>query len=222
MTPRHDSANRGVLVSDFDGTMTRYDFYKLAIERLLRPDTPDHWAGYREGTLTHFEALRRYFAEIRASEAEVLAVVEAMELDPNLGAAVEALRQAGWRVVVTSAGCEWYIRRLLGSIEVEVHSNPGHFEPGRGLLMEMPESSPYLSPTLGVDKARIVRQHVDAGHTVAFAGDGFPDEEAARLVPGDLRFARGDLAARLEAGTMAFRPFDAWSDIARELIGRSV
>ena len=31
--------------------------------------------------------------------------------------------------------------------------------------------------------------------TVAFAGDGFPDEEAARLVPGHLRFARGDLAS---------------------------
>ena len=33
-----------VLVSDFDGTMTRNDFYKLAVERLLPPDTPDHWA----------------------------------------------------------------------------------------------------------------------------------------------------------------------------------
>ena len=29
----------GVLVSDFDGTMTRHDFYKLAIESLLPPET---------------------------------------------------------------------------------------------------------------------------------------------------------------------------------------
>src|SRR5207248_2594073 len=28
----HDAANGSVLVSDFDGTMTRHDFYKLAIE----------------------------------------------------------------------------------------------------------------------------------------------------------------------------------------------
>ena len=55
-----------VLVSDFDGTMTGHDFYKLVIESLLPPDTPDYWAMYRAGTITHFEALRRYFAAIRA------------------------------------------------------------------------------------------------------------------------------------------------------------
>ena len=65
-----------VLVTDFDGTMTRHDFYKLAIESLLPPETHDYWAEYRAGTITHFEALRRYFACIRASEADVLAVVE--------------------------------------------------------------------------------------------------------------------------------------------------
>jgi len=74
----------GVLVSDFDGTMTRHDFYKLVIESLLPPETPDYWAMYRAGTITHFEALRRYFAAIRASEAEVLAVVRRMELDPDV------------------------------------------------------------------------------------------------------------------------------------------
>src|ERR1043165_7411793 len=95
---------RGILVSDFDGTMTRHDFYKLAIESLLPADTPDHWAGYRAGTVTHFEALRRYFASIRAGEPEVLAVVDRMELDPGLSAAVGSLREAGWEVVVTSAG----------------------------------------------------------------------------------------------------------------------
>src|SRR5262245_35850747 len=172
MTLRPGATQGGILVSDFDGTMTRHDFYKLAIESLLPPDTPDYWAEYRAGTITHFEALRRYFASIRASEAEVLVVVERMELDPELPAAVESLRRAGWSVVVTSAGCDWYIRRLLAAagVEVEVHSNPGRFEAGKGLLMEMPTGSPYLSPTLGVDKARIVRSHLDEGRTVAFAG----------------------------------------------------
>jgi len=56
--------------------MTRHDFYKLAIESLLPPDTPDYWADYRTGAITHFEALRRYFAAIRSGREEVLAVVE--------------------------------------------------------------------------------------------------------------------------------------------------
>ena len=60
--------------------------------------------------------------------------------------------------------------------------------------MEMPTGSPYWSPTLGVDKTGVVRDCLNKGLTVAFAGDGFPDAEPARLVPADLRFARGDLA----------------------------
>lgn len=210
----------GVLVSDFDGTMTRHDFYKLAIESLLPSDTPDYWAEYRVGTITHFEALRRYFAAIRKTEAEVLAVVDRMELDPALPAAVAGLRAAGWGVVVTSAGCDWYIRRLLADagVELEVHANPGRFEEGRGLLMEMPTGSPYLSHNLGVDKAAVVRKHLNDGRTVAFAGDGFPDAEAARLVPDGLRFARGDLADVLAREGVPFRPFDTWADIARVLL----
>jgi 2-hydroxy-3-keto-5-methylthiopentenyl-1-phosphate phosphatase len=171
--------------------------------------------------MTHFEALRRYFAEIRAPEAEVLAVVERMELDPGLPAAVAALERAGWKVVVTSAGCDWYIRRLLGAagVEVKVLANPGRFVAGQGLLMEMPAHSPYRSATLGIDKAGVVRGYLGRGRPVAFAGDGFPDADPARLVPANLRFARGDLADVLRADGLPFRPFDSWSDIARVLAG---
>ena len=207
-------------MSDFDGTMTRRDFFKLAIRQLLPPDGPNFWSQYRAGQITHFEALQRYFAEIRASEAEVLAVVDQMELDPDLPSAVAELQQAGWNVVVTSAGCDWYIRRLLAQadVELEVHSNPGRFVPGLGLQMELPLSSQFLSPTLGVDKAQVVRHHLGKGRAVAFAGDGFPDEEAALLVPGHRRFARGDLADVLKQKREPFQPFEAWSEISRHLL----
>lgn len=222
MSTPPDVVSGKILVSDFDGTMTRHDFYKLVIESLLPPDTPDYWAEYRAGTITHFEALRRYFAAIRASEAELLAVVERMELDPKLAFAIESLRRVGWHVVVTSAGCDWYIRRLLGGsgVKIEVHSNPGRFEPGQGLLMEMPVGSPYLSTTLGVNKSEIVRRMLAQGRTVAFVGDGFPDAEPARLVAGELRFARGSLAEVLRSEGLPFHPFETWSDVARVLISR--
>lgn len=208
-----------VLVTDFDGTLTRHDFYHLALESLIPPEAPNHWEAYRTGAITHFQALQGYFATIRAGEADVLAVVDRMELEPLLPQCVRNLRAAGWEVVVASAGCAWYIRRLLSAmgVELEVHANPGRFVAGQGLLMELPTESPFLSPTLGIDKAGIVRQFLAAGQTVAFAGDGYPDAEAAQLVPAELRFAKSDLAHVLRRQGLPFRPFDVWSDVAREL-----
>lgn len=219
---RHAETNRrsAVLVNDFDGTMTRHDFFKLAIERLLPSSVPDYWSEYRSGEITHFEALRRYFADIRTDEEDVLAVVRQMELDPQLPEAVASLRSAGWRIVIASAGCDWYIRHLLlaAGVDAEVHANPGQFVTGKGLLMEMPTHSPFCSPTLGVDKAGVVRSFLSQGATVAFAGDGFPDADAARLVPAALRFARGDLADVLRSERLAFHSFDSWSEVADVLL----
>src|SRR4051812_4845694 len=102
-----------LFVTDFDGTMTRHDFYRLAAESLLPPDLPDYWAEYRAGRITHFEALRAIFASIRADEPAVRAVVDRMDLDPGVARSLNRLNAAGWDVVVTSAGCDWYIRILL-------------------------------------------------------------------------------------------------------------
>lgn len=213
----------GILVTDFDGTLTRYDFYQLVRARLLPPEVPNFWADYCAGRISHFEALRNYFAAIRATEADVLAVVNAMELEPELALRLAELRAANWDVIVASAGCDWYIRRLLAQagVEVELHANPGRFVPGRGLVMELPSGSPYFSPEFGIDKAAIVRTALATGRRVAFAGDGYPDVIAARLVPAELRFARAALAEALRAEGAAFQPFERWADVARALVKRA-
>ena len=166
--------------------------------------------------MTHFEALQAIFASIRANEDTVRTVVDQMEIDPELPRSLALLGESGWEVVVTSAGCEWYIQILLEKLGVHptVWSNPGRFEAGRGLLMELPRQSPFFSPFLGVDKAAVVRQAIRQGRRVAFAGDGPPDIDPARLVPASLRFARADLAQALAAEGLAFQRFDRWSEIA--------
>jgi HAD superfamily phosphoserine phosphatase-like hydrolase len=207
------------LVTDFDGTVTRHDFFDLVMQRLVPEGTPDYWGEYRRGQRTHFETLRAIFGSIRADAAEVLRVVATAEPDPALAEWVASLRRAGWGVVVASAGCDWYIGRILKSCgaELEVRANPGRFEAGRGLLMEAPAGSPYFSPTHGIDKVAVVRAALAAGRT-AFAGDGFPDLGAARLVEPGLRFARGDLAATLRAEGLPFRSFERWSEVAATLV----
>ena len=203
--------HKGILVSDFDGTMTRRDFFQIALERLLPADLPDYWQDYVSGRRTHFETLQIIYGAIRASEGQVLAVLPLTELDPELGPWVRRLEAAGWRILVASAGCEWYIRQLLRphAVDIEVHANPGSFAPGQGLLMTPPVESPYFSPTHGIDKAAIVGQALTSGVPVAFAGDGYPDIDAALLVPAHLRFARAALAESLQRRHLPFRSFHA-------------
>ena len=154
----------------------------------------------------------------------MLSVVDEMQLDPELPRAVVELRQAGWDVIVTSAGCDWYIRRLLAAVDVEleVYSNPGNYVEGHGLQMELPSGSPFLSPTLGVDKAAVVRRQIELGRTASPSpATAFTDgrERAAAPVPDAMRLRLGaDLADVLQRHGKPFQPFSAWSEIARRLI----
>jgi 2,3-diketo-5-methylthio-1-phosphopentane phosphatase len=209
-----------ILVSDFDGTMTRLDFYDLVRKQWPVPPDNDPWEQYVAGRLTPFEALAAIFARIRTDEATLLALVDRMELDPTLPEAVRTLRDHGWTITVASAGCEWYLLRLLqrAGLSLEVHANPGEFSPTEGLRMHLPVGSRFFSRSTGIDKVAVVRDAQRRSTDVAFAGDGRPDLEPALLVPPERRFARGWLADALRLRSEAFHHFEDWAELARTLL----
>lgn len=212
-----------VLVTDFDGTITRRDFYTCVVEKLLTPGDLEPWNLYTAGAITHFEALRRIFAAIRADEEALEEVMGAMTIDPELRVGFERLRDAGWEVVIVSNGCQWYIERLLAAagVTAPVYSNPGRFDSAAGLIMELPNDSPYLDPDTGISKRAIVEDHLSRSAAVAFAGDGRPDVAPALLVPPERRFAREWLAHHLEKTGNAYRRFEGWSEVSRMLVARA-
>jgi 2,3-diketo-5-methylthio-1-phosphopentane phosphatase len=207
-----------ILVSDFDGTMTRRDFFQLVNENLLPADMPDYWGQYLDGEITHFEALQSIFGSVTAGEAALTELVGRMGLEPDLKTEVEALRESGWDVVVASAGCDWYIRKLLVEAEISLtaYSNPGQIENDR-LIMKLPTGSKFFSSETGIDKVGIVFDAMARARTVAFAGDGRPDVAPSLLVRPELRFARGVLAEELTRMGQSFRPYDRWAEVSREL-----
>ena len=211
---------RKIFVSDYDGTITDKDFYTLLAERYIPADTPDYFAQYRGGRITHFEAMMAYFAFAPTEEQQLEELLAASQVDPDLGASAALLQRAGWELLIVSAGSSWYVERVLtrAGVAATVYSNPGRLENGRGLVLEKPDpSSPYHSASVGVDKSAVVRHALHVAETVAFAGDGPPDLQPALLVRPELRFARGFLADALRERGEAFRPFSRWSQIAREL-----
>lgn len=207
------------LVSDFDGTITRFDFYDLVCQRF--PDIAGgYWAQYEAGKITHFEALRLIFAAIRAPEGALLEIIQRMEIEPDIAGSVQALRVKGWNVAVASAGCAWYISKLLAQkgVDIPVYANPGDYAPEKGLMMRLPDHSPFFSAELGVNKVAVVRDALNRCEKVAFAGDGRPDLAPALLVPPSRRFAKAWLAKKLTEISEPFIPFERWSDVARHLV----
>ncbi len=209
-----------ILVSDFDGTMTRHDFFDLARRELPSAADHDYWQDYVDGKITHFEALAGIFGAIRTDLATLENLVDRMGLDPWLRDSVQRLRAAGWEIVVASAGCDWYIRRLLdkAGIQLEVHANPGMFSPATGLALALPVASPYFRRETGIDKSAIVRTALARDPEAVFAGDGRPDLAPATLVRPDRRFATGWLERHLKKTGEPYRPFASWSQIAAALL----
>lgn len=209
-----------VLVTDFDGTVALKDFYSSVVEAFLSENDLEPWHQYISGKISHFEALRRIFAQLRVEESELEQVVAAMKIDPNFNRSVNLLQAEGWEVIIVSNGCGWYIEKLLARAGVSlcVHTNPGTYSSKTGLLLEAPIDSPYYQPETGVRKGAVVKDMAARGREVAFAGDGRPDVEPALLVPPNRRFARGWLAENLRGRNEDFRLFEVWSEIAEMLV----
>ena len=205
-----------VLVTDFDGTMTVHDFYTCAVKYLLSPDDLQPWDDYTQQKISHFEALKRIFQRIRASDADMEKVLRAMQFDPKVGSAVKQLNACGWNVIVVSNGCGWYIQRLFEKhcLNLELHTNPGVYSMKCGLQLQLPKESPFFSVEFGISKSEVVRTAIANYRHVAFAGDGRPDLEPAMMISPQLRFARQWLAAELTEKNEAFRGFKVWSDIS--------
>ena len=209
-----EEVNPGVLISDFDGTITETDFYLLLLD-----GAPDYLAEWREGRRTHFDAMAAYFAHAPEEETALKRLLVETQPDPLVGESVERLQASGWDLVVVSAGSTWYIEQILAAagVSVPIHSNPGRIVPGGGLRLELPHGSPYFSPETGIDKAAVVREALGRYDRVAYAGDGVVDYEASLLVPPEYRFARRGLAVKLTAGGEEFQNFQRWSEIASKL-----
>jgi 2-hydroxy-3-keto-5-methylthiopentenyl-1-phosphate phosphatase len=210
------------LVSDFDGTFTRQEFYDLAMRDGLVEGMADYWTAYAEGRISHFDAISGIFSRISCSEARMRQLIAEMEPDPKAPDALSALAAAGWDAVLVSNGCQWYIDLVLERLglanAMPVYACPGRFVEGQGLIMEAPSDSAYFRADFGVDKRLLIQDLQSRYERVAFAGNGSPDHQAALAVPPELRFARGWLARRFGQESVPYRPFGAWSEVADALL----
>lgn len=210
-----------VFITDFDGTMTVVDFFKLALEKLPE-GAMEPWSRFEQGKCGHFQALQEIFAMLREDQASYDKILINMSFYDCASAALDTLHRADWQVEIASAGCSWYISRILKQhgIDIPLHANPGYVSEQGALIMQEPLDSPFYTPDIGINKGAVVNHYLTTGATVAYAGDGRPDLEPILMVPPEYRFATGWLAEELTRQGQQFTPFANWCEIADHLTER--
>ena len=91
-----------ILITDFDGTFTRRDYFDLIIERHDPPGAREAWGRFQAGELTHAEGIAGVFASLRTDLAGADRLVDALDPAPGTADAVRRLQAAGWEIVVAS------------------------------------------------------------------------------------------------------------------------
>lgn len=213
---RHKMTQKYVLVSDFDGTITSDDFFTLIADKYFDEQTLAPWRQYLSGKMTHLNALKQMFAQIHLSSDELLKFINQISYDPKFIDTVKLCSQKNIPVYICSAGCDYYINKLIGDIikeyNITVVSNHGIYDEKCGLQMvPPPENSPFYDEKIGISKAAVVKKLHQEGYKVIFAGDGPPDFAPAGIA--DVVFAKKRLLAKCIEANIKTEKFDDFQDI---------
>lgn len=203
-------------VSDFDGTISKQDFYKFVIENYF-PDGRELYTKWKSGEMLDIKFLATVFKSIHQTEEKVIEDILSLPLDEHVPAFIETIRQAGGDFYILSAGTDYYIHHILnkyGIKNVKVFSNPGYFEENN-VHLDLDPSHKHYSERYGIDKSKVIQDLKAEYDTIYFAGDSEPDSHPAEYA--DLTFAKDSLQSLLKERNVPFVAVDSFKEIEEYL-----
>lgn len=209
-----------VLISDFDGTISKKDFFWYAIENLLEKTDIQPWNDYKNGRITHFEALRRIFSKIRSNKEAFDDFIFSLPIEECFVDTVKYCKTNAIDFYIVSAGADYYIELILRKLKVfddiKLIANKGVYSQEKGLEMFKPDASlPYYSENYGVGKGLFAADLRKKYDKIVFAGDGNPDIEVAKFA--DVVFARDTLLKLCKDNNITTKEFNSYCNILEYL-----
>ena len=118
-------------ISDFDGTLTKKDFYKILSDTYYKEELSPIFKSWKNGEMKDREYLSYVFNNVHRSEVELNEDILNIAFDPCAKAFIEQVKAAGGDFIVISAGTNYYIDKVLekNNIDgVDVYSNKSVFK----------------------------------------------------------------------------------------------
>ncbi|MDD5021577.1 MAG: MtnX-like HAD-IB family phosphatase [Endomicrobiaceae bacterium] len=205
-----------VLISDFDGTITKEDFFNMVVDKLLSKDALKPWYEYIDGKITHIEALTGIFSQIHLSEKDMDEFISKMEVDKYFYDTMDLCLKYKIPVYVCSAGTKYYIEKKMGETlkryNISLVSNDAVYSQEKGLRLIAPEkTNPFYDENTGISKEFLVKKLNADGYFTIYAGDGRPDLLPAKTA--NIVFAKSVLLDMCKQENIKTEKFENFKDI---------
>jgi len=205
-----------VLITDFDGTIIKKDFFWYIIEKLMTEEDVQPWKDYQAGKITHFEALNRIFGKIHINEEELHKIILELPVEDCFTELVSYCNENNIDIYIVSAGADYYINVILDFLgvknSVNLIANESTYSPKNGLQMtKQSEDSVFYSENYGISKEAVMKFLKSKYELTVFAGDGTPDYNAALWA--DVVFARGTLLELCKEHNIDFIELDSYCKV---------
>jgi 2-hydroxy-3-keto-5-methylthiopentenyl-1-phosphate phosphatase len=203
---------------DFDGTISIQDATDFILARFADAEWRDIEEQWKRGTIDSAQCMQRQVALIRASQRQLDAALDAIQIDPSFPAFADFCRSRRIALTVVSDGVDYFIHRILAhhrlpplrviANQLTIHGHNGD----KRYRLALPFSQATCESAAGMCKCLCVRA---AAGTRVYVGDGRSDFCVANKP--ELVFAKGNLAEFCEQQGIAFLPYRQFDDVAQAL-----
>jgi 2,3-diketo-5-methylthio-1-phosphopentane phosphatase len=212
--PDRNNDNQILIVSDFDGTISRQDIGNRLFHHFSdgRSDEPvQRWI---RNEIDSKECLLAEAGLMRPiTHEEFDEYLEGHEIDPGFPGLVEMCDDENYSLAIVSDGLDLYIKPVLSRYGLEhlpVYANRANLENGR-LQLEFPYYADSCGRCANCKGSRI-KYLKRPGQIVVYIGDGKSD--LCAIDQADLIFAKKYLARHLREHNIPFEEYATFADVA--------
>jgi len=199
-------------VSDFDGTISKKDFYWLVIDTYY-PEGKPLYKKWKAGEMQDIDFLSQVFQSIDQHEEQIIQDILSLPIDEHVPSFIRTVQDSGGDFYILSAGTDYYIHHILehyGIQDVPVFSNKGYYE-NKNVHLSIDENHKHYSRRYGIDKSKVIAELKETYDVVYFAGDSEPDSHPAKVA--DLTFAKDALQDLLKEKNVPYVAVDSFQQI---------
>ena len=203
-----------IIVSDFDGTITKEDGLYKFIKTYAKGDWEKIEQDWAEGKISSKECLIEEFKLVpNLSEELISGFVKTVEIDHSFKDFYERICNQNIDFCVVSDGVDYFINKILERYNLfglNIISNHGTFR-GESFELTFPNDFSSCKNNAGTCKCKIIEDLRSKYNQILYIGDGVSDFCAADRA--DILYAKSKLADYCRKRNIKFIPYNSFSDI---------